>query len=143
METVFIINEKYIDKQEVLTKIAKITKSINATFFNDENDIMITEASRGRFEQIEFGGLNEIYFNETIDNDGFMKNYGCLLTIDFSTEQSLIITFLKAFFKEFPNVLLFSELGEALNAPYIYSKIHIDNFSGHHGYDLLSIPPQD
>ncbi|RTZ49453.1 hypothetical protein EJ377_02050 [Chryseobacterium arthrosphaerae] len=77
----------------------------------------------GSFEQIEFGGLNKEYFYETIRNENFIKNYGCLLTIDFSTEQSLIITFLKAFFKEFPNVLLFNESGEALNNPYIYSKI--------------------
>lgn len=143
METVFIINKEYIEKNEILTKISDITKKINAFFSNDENDIIITKDNMGSFEQIEFGGLNKEYFYETIRNENFIKNYGCLLTIDFSTEQSLIITFLKAFFKEFPNVLLFNESGEALNNPYIYSKNHLDNFSGENGYDLISNPPQD
>lgn len=143
METVFIINKKYIEKNEILTKISDIAKKINAFFSNDENDLTLTKDNMGSFEQIEFGGLNKEYFYETIRNENFIKNYGCLLTIDFSTEKSLIITFLKAFFKEFPNVLLFNEFGEALNNPYIYSKKHLDNFSGENGYDLISTPPQD
>lgn len=143
METVFIINKKYIEKDEILIKISDIAKNINAFFLNDDNDLILTKANVDNFEQIEFGGLNKEYFKETIKNENFIKNYGCLLTIDFSTEQNLIITFLKAFFKEFPDVLLFSEFGEALNAPYTYSKNHLDHFSGQNGYDLISKPPKD
>lgn len=32
METVFIINKEYIEKNEILTKISDITKKINAFF---------------------------------------------------------------------------------------------------------------
>lgn len=143
METIFVISKEYIEKNNILLKFSTIINLMNASLIEDQADIIITMEDDGNFEQIEISGLNKDYFEETIQNENFNKGYGCLLTIDFYSEQKLIICFLKLLFKELPDILIYSEIGSALNSPFVFNEKHLENFSGTDSYALLSNSPQD
>jgi hypothetical protein len=143
MEDIFIISKEYIEIDEVLSKLSRIVNEMNANLIEYQYEIIITQENQGNLEQIEVAGLNKEYFKETMQNENFKKDYGCLLAIDFYSEQNMIIPFLKLLYRELPNILIYSEIGSALNSPIIFNEKHLNNFSGSDSYSFLSNPPQD
>lgn len=143
MEDIFIISKEYVEIDVVLSKLSRIVNEMNANLIENQYEISITQEDQGNLEKIEFAGLNKEYFEETMQNENFKKGYGCLLTIDFYPEQNMIIPFLKLLYRELPNILIYSEIGPALNAPIIFNEKHLNNFSGSDSYFFLSHPPQD
>ncbi|WP_439479965.1 hypothetical protein [Chryseobacterium aquaticum] len=143
METIFIISKEYIEKNDILLKVSKIVNLINASIIENSAEIIITKENNGYFEQIEMNGPNKVYFEETIKNGNFKKDYGCLLTVDFYSEQKMVISFLQLLFKELPNILIYSEIGSNLDFPFVFNESHLEKFSGTDSYALLGNPPQD
>lgn len=143
METIFIISKEYINKNNILSKVSTIVNLINAKLIENSTEIIITKENNGYFDQIEINGPNKGYFEETIQNGNFKKDYGCLLTVDFYSEQKLVISFLQSLFKELPNILIYSEIGSNLDFPFVFNESHLENFSGTDSYALLGNPPQD
>lgn len=143
METIFVISKEYIEKDDVLLKFSAIAGLMNVELIENQNDIMIVKKGDTDIEQIEISGLNKEYFEATIRNGNFKTDYGCLMTIDFYSEQKLVISFLKLLFKELPDILIYSEIGPALNSPFVFRENHLKNFSGADSYALFGNAPQD
>jgi len=143
MNTIYLINKNFIDANEILSKIQQISNKIKANFIHDNRIIIVKELSQ-KLEQIEFSGLNKDYFLESLNNKNFIDNYGCILTIDYDSEDSLLQEFIKELFIYYPDILVYNDEGlpKGVNY-YTYNKIHFDKFKGNSLYALLTTPPKD
>lgn len=144
MNTVYIINKNFLNPADMLNKIQQIAVKIKANFINDNNSIVIVKENSGKLEQLEFGGLNENYFLDSLNNTDFISNYGCVLTIDYDSEDVLFTQFIKELFDYYPSLLVYNDEGLPKNVNYYtYNKSHFDKFKGNNLYALLTSPPKD
>ena len=146
--TIHLISKEYLNPNIVSSIVEKVAARLNYNFGKDysqaydiiEINIFIENIS----EYISiYINCKPDHFNDTYNNLYGISGFGIMIDIDCYYENPLLIPFLREMLKEIPELLVYNEEALRGSGAYVYTKSHLDNFSGVDSYALLTNPPQD
>ena len=153
MNTIYLISKTFIDNNEILKELERITKDLGLDIYDHNYSEYVAlqfnkteydkdwqeEVPKMKFELMMDG---EIRFNQTKKDNNFIEGHGIIGYIYFEYEKNnILLEFLKKLLNQFPDMLVYNELGNAIHQkPFVFSKKHIENSK-----DLYTLnkPPQN
>ncbi len=141
MDTIFIINKIFVERDFIKSKINEIAKKSKFKYFS-HYEIGISIGDFG--DRLTFGGMFKEYFDETLENKNFIEGYGCIMTCHFESDENILMPFLKLFVAAFPDFIVYDDtIGGTEDEPHLYTKAHIEKFNGADYMELFKNPPED
>lgn len=143
MNSICLISKNFINNNEILKDSELIAKDLKITLANQHNPnyIELQFFIPNERPYFEFMMDGEKRFNQTKSDKNFIENYGIIGYFYYDYDSPYFIPFLKSLFNKYPEFLIFYEEGPALNHPFVYTKAHLDAYTGKFA-DIFLKPPK-
>ena len=132
MNTIYLISKNFINSNEILKEAELIAKELKVDFSN-KNNLNYIELQFFLPEErpyFEFMMDGEKRFNQTKMEKNFIENYGIIGYFYYDYDSPYFIPFLKLLLNKYSELLIFNDEGPALNHPFVYTKAHLEAYTG-------------
>lgn len=143
--SIYILTKQLADKNEIIKKMEAYAyrNNIKVNYYEDLNLSLYSAATSSGLD-IYFSDQEE--FDRLMEDDYWGTDYSVFFYItaypgDYNKGDEMAVPLLKALLKDYPDWLILNEENPEIK-PYIYTKAHLDAYTGKYFDDIFLKPPR-